>query len=134
MIRILIVEDDKDTLFLFDLLLKAQGFVVNAYVDPIKALSEFKSNYYGLVILDYLMPSLNGLDLYGRLRRIDNLVRGILLTASHEQLYLGESKQDLLTVIRKPVPTAKLLDEVALALNQNNQDLGSVCMNIQSFE
>jgi FixJ family two-component response regulator len=112
------------------LILKGQGFIVDAYTDPVKALSEFKPNYYGLVILDYRMPSLNGLDLYRRIRRVDNMARGILLTASHEQLYLGENKQGLLTILRKPVPTTELLDEVALALNQNSEDLDSACMNI----
>jgi hypothetical protein len=67
---------------------------------------------------------------YGKIRRKDNLVKEILLTASHEPLYLGENNQGLLTVIRKPVPAAELLDEVAFALNQNRRDVGFPCMKI----
>ena len=69
--RILLVEDDKDHLKLFTMILKDGGYSVDAYTDPDKALSEFRPNYYDIAVLDYLMPHLNGLELYRRIREID---------------------------------------------------------------
>jgi len=62
--RILVVDDDNDNLDLFTIVLEHAGFKVNSYSDPVKALEEFWPNNYDLLILDYLMASFNGLELY----------------------------------------------------------------------
>ena len=62
--RILVVDDDNDNLDLFTIVLEHAGFKVNSYSDPVKALEEFRPNNYDLLILDYLMASFNGLELY----------------------------------------------------------------------
>ena len=57
------VDDDEDNIKLFTIILEHVGFKVYSYSDPIEALKEFKASYYDLVILDYLMPGMNGLEL-----------------------------------------------------------------------
>ena len=42
MTRILLVDDEKDTEYAFALILKAEGYIVDAYDDPVKALLAFK--------------------------------------------------------------------------------------------
>jgi two-component system, OmpR family, response regulator ChvI len=59
--RILIVDDEKDMVHLFALILEDKGYLVDTYTDPISALEEFKANYYGMIVLDYRMDGLNGL-------------------------------------------------------------------------
>ena len=73
MARILLVDDDKDHLKLFTIVLEEQGHSVDAYHDPDTALSKFKPNYYDLALLDYRMPDLNGLELYGKIKENDGL-------------------------------------------------------------
>ena len=75
--RILLVDDDKDHLRLFTMILEDEGYSVDAYADPDTALSKFRPNYYDLAVLDYLMPHLNGLELYRRIREIDSRIRCI---------------------------------------------------------
>ncbi|HEX9320347.1 MAG TPA: response regulator [Nitrososphaeraceae archaeon] len=82
----LLVDDDENTLRLFDDILVGQGFAVDAYSDPVTALIEFKSEYFDLLILDYRMPTLNGLELFNKMRERDKSVKGMLLPASYEQL------------------------------------------------
>jgi CheY-like chemotaxis protein len=67
--RILLVDNDKDHLELFTMILENEGYSVDAYADPDTALSKFRPNYYDLALLDYLMPHLNGLELYRELGR-----------------------------------------------------------------
>ena len=55
--------------------LEDEGYKVDAFNDPILALSNFKSNYYSLVILDINMPKMNGYDLYKEIRKLDNKVK-----------------------------------------------------------
>ncbi len=60
--RILLVDDEEDIVYLFALILGDKGYVADTYTDQLKAFSEFKSNYYDLLILDYRMAPLNGLQ------------------------------------------------------------------------
>ncbi len=83
-------------------------------------LSKFRPNYYDLALLDYLMPHLNGLELYRRIREIDSRMRGLILTATREQLTADEDNQQRgknLRVIRKPISNEELLMKVNSILN-----------------
>ena len=68
--------------------LEANGFVVEAYNDPLKALSDFRANSYDLLLLDVKMPKMNGFELYGRLQQIDHRVKICFITAF--ELYFDE--------------------------------------------
>ncbi len=118
--RILIVDDENDIVYLFALILEDQGYLVDTYTDPTRALAEFKPNYYDMMILDYRMAGLNGLELYQRIRAIDKSARAMLLTAGHEQLDLDENHKWFLRVLGKPIPATTLLKEVAFVLIQTN--------------
>ena len=113
--RILVVDDDNDNLDLFTNVLEHAGFKVNSYSDPVKALEEFRPNNYDLLILDYLMPSFNGLELYKRMKQIDESIKALILTATQEQIliqYNPELRDVILKVVRKPIGIPKLLDEI----------------------
>jgi CheY-like chemotaxis protein len=114
--RILIVDDEKDIVYLFALILEDNGYLVDAYTDAIVALVEFKANYYDMIMIDYRMEGLNGLELYQKIRAIDKSARAMLLTAAHEQLELDENYKWFLRVVGKPISGTALLKEVAIVL------------------
>ena len=118
--RILLVDDDIDHLKLFTMILENRGYSLDTYSDPAAALLKFKPNYYDLLLLDYRMPNLNGLELFARIREIDPTAKALLLTANHEQFTEGEHKvgQDYLRVITKPISNEKLLAEIDSTLNR----------------
>jgi DNA-binding response OmpR family regulator len=119
--RILLVVDDGDNLKLFTLILENDGFDVDAYIDPDNAWSEFRPNYYDMLIVDYRMPHLNGLELYKRIIALDKSVVAILLMANYEMIDKTEiealQRHANLKLIKKPIAIPKLLDEVASILN-----------------
>ena len=120
--RIILVDDDKDHLKLFTLILENQGFTLDTYSDPSAAISQFKPNYYDLAVIDYRMPNINGIELYERIRDIDSSIKAVLLTASHEQLIENERKhaqgQKYMRVITKPITNEKLRAEIDSVLKQ----------------
>jgi two-component system, OmpR family, response regulator ChvI len=61
--------------------LERNGFVVDAFNDPRKAIEEFKPNFYDMLILDIMMPQMTGFELYRELRAKDQDVSISLLTA-----------------------------------------------------
>ena len=62
------MDDDKDHLMLFTMVLEDGGYSVDAYADPVAALLRFRPDYYDVAVLDYIVPDCNGLELYRRIR------------------------------------------------------------------
>jgi CheY-like chemotaxis protein len=119
MTKILVIDDEKDSTFVFASILEAEGYVVDAYNDPIKALSAYKPGYYDLIVIDYRMAGLNGLAFIRKIRAIDKSAKAILVTAWQPQT-IGKELQDwFIKVLGKPVSQEKLLEEVTHALNQD---------------
>ena len=79
-----IVDDDRDITLLFhDALQNVVGITIFTFTDPIKALEHFQVNEhaYALVISDFKMPGLNGMELIRKIKQLNRFVRTILMTA-----------------------------------------------------
>jgi DNA-binding response OmpR family regulator len=106
--------------------LEDEGFEVDAFTDPILALSNFKPNYYSLVILDINMPKMNGYDLYKEIRKLDNKVKICFLTASelYNENLRSQTKEILNEVkrfISKPLTIEDLVIKVKKELAEDSQ-------------
>ena len=114
--RILFVDDEPDLTSLFKKALESAGFSVNVFNNSADALKDFKSHFYDLVMLDIIMPKVDGFDLYQELRKVDPDIKICFLTASekyHENLREGEYQtlsKDLF--IQKPLSIKKLIKEI----------------------
>ena len=62
------------------------GYKCISYTDSVKAMQEFRPNYYDLILLDIKMPVLNGFELCKKIIELDKTVHIIFITAS-EQFY-----------------------------------------------
>ena len=80
--RILLVDDEKDVLLVFQLILGKAGFKVYPYDNPLDALASFKSGLYDLAILDIKMPKMDGFQLYEEIKKIDSSVKVCFITAA----------------------------------------------------
>ena len=79
--RILLVDNEPDIALAFKIGLEDNGFVVNAFNDPLLALSSFKQGLYALALIDIKMPKMNGFDLYRQIRKLDDKVKVCFMTA-----------------------------------------------------
>jgi DNA-binding response OmpR family regulator len=85
--NILIVDDDEDLTSLYQTFLKFDGYKVDAFTDPIDALSSFKKDFYDLVLVDLKMPKMNGVELSQELQNIDpDLLFRFITAASKEYI------------------------------------------------
>ena len=80
--RILIVDDEDDINLLFKMVLEDNGFKVDTFNDPLEALQNFRAGSYDLLLLDMLVPNMNGVELYQKMRVIDHKAKICFLTAS----------------------------------------------------
>jgi two-component system, OmpR family, response regulator ChvI len=79
--RILLVDDEPDITLSFNIGLEDYGYVVDAFNDPLLALSSFKIGLYTMAILDIKMPKMNGFELWGELRQLDNKIKISFISA-----------------------------------------------------
>ena len=64
----MVVDNEFDITFTLQTGLEDAGFDVDAFTDPELALSSFKPGLYHLVILDIVMPKMDGFELYEELK------------------------------------------------------------------
>ena len=74
---ILLVDDEKDVLALFDEYLTASGFNIISFDNPVKALEYFyeNTNNCSVVSTDYRMPGMSGLEFLKKIREKDTALK-----------------------------------------------------------
>ena len=102
-VRILIVDDDKAICDYMQTLLEKDGFTVKALSDPTLVEDEVRQGDYHVLILDLMMPKLDGIEVLKRVRAIDTDVAVIIFTA-HPNLdtAVASMKLDAVDYIKKP--------------------------------
>jgi len=78
--RILIIEDEKQMAQLLEMELVHEGYMVDTAYDGIAGLDILENADYDLVLLDIMLPGLNGIEVCKKLRQFSN-VPVIMLTA-----------------------------------------------------
>ena len=89
--EILLVDDEPDVTYTIKNILEDSGYNVDSFNDPILALNYYKVNFYALVILDIKMPTMDGFELYTKIREKDPKVKICFLTAS--EMYYEKFRQ-----------------------------------------
>ena len=83
--RLLIIEDDQELIDLLTLHLQSEGYQVTAAADGEAGLHAFKAGSYALVILDWMLPSMSGIDVLREIRAKDSRTPVLMLTARSEE-------------------------------------------------
>lgn len=78
--KVLVIDDDKDLCMLIDRELKQENYEVTVIYDGKAGIDAFKDDEYQLVVLDVMLPFLNGFDVLEKIRS-ENNVPVLMLTA-----------------------------------------------------
>ena len=117
--RILVIEDDNDIAHLLELHLRDMNFVVALAGDGEQGLALAQKCRYDLIILDLMLPKLDGLEVCRRLRTSANQTPILMLTARSSELDrvlgLELGADDYLT---KPFSIMELLARVKAILRR----------------
>ena len=119
--RILLVDDEPDIALAFKIGLEDNGFKVDAFDNPLKALSNFRAGFYDLLLLDIKTPKMNGFEAYRQMKEIDKKVKVCFITAS-EMHYYEEIRKEIFPklgvkrLIRKPIRMDDLVKDLTAEL------------------
>jgi YesN/AraC family two-component response regulator len=109
--RILIVDDEANQRLMIEQALRALpfGWMISTAASGQEALDSLVLRQPDLIITDYHMPIMNGLDLIARVRELQISSRIILITAySSPELYDAAQKLQVDHYLTKPVPLTLL--------------------------
>lgn len=125
--RILIAEDEKDLREVTVKRLKAEGFGVDGCGDGKEVLEYLEAADYSLVILDIMMPRMDGLTALKKIRQMGNPVPVLLLTAkdavADRVAGLDAGADDYLT---KPYAFEELLARIRALARRNSTEKSDI--------
>lgn len=125
--RILLVDDEVDIVAVYEKGLSLDGFKVEGFSDPERALLDFEPDAYDLIILDIRMPKMNGFELCREIRKKDEKVKIYFMTAF--EIYFTEFEKVLPSIkvdgfIKKPIDLGELSSLVQSIMNNGHRGDG----------
>jgi CheY-like chemotaxis protein len=111
--RILIVDDDRSSCEILSKILTLRGYRVDVAYDGPAALELLEDKSYGLALIDYRMPGMDGVELYRRIREMRPNLVGVFVTGFptidtiYPAIAVGVER-----VIAKPAGSGELLQVI----------------------
>jgi two-component system, OmpR family, alkaline phosphatase synthesis response regulator PhoP len=119
--HILLVEDEEHLLKIIQLNLELEGYLVTTAITGIEALKEFRKNHFDIILLDVMLPEMNGFDVCEEIRKENKDIPVLFLTAkgsSEDRIQgLKLGADDYLT---KPFNLEELLLRIQILLKRSN--------------
>lgn len=127
--RILIVDDETDIAKAWERAMRIAGHDVKTAQTSDAAMALCNEYTFDVVILDYIMPSMRGLELLTRIRKVQPLVRSILVSGKIPTVFDESSvradmkeKIEVDVYLHKPVANQRLREAVEQLLAERGLD------------
>jgi len=102
-VRILVVDDDRAICEYMETFLAKDGFEVRTLSDPSRADEEVRAGGYHLVVLDLMMPKVDGVEILKRIRKVDDDIAVVIFTGYPSlDTAMQSMKLDAIDYLRKP--------------------------------
>ena len=140
MFHILVVDDDKHTRQLLRAILESENYTVSTAADGEKALDVMDSEHIDLVVLDIMMPNMDGYEFTKALREVENNLP--ILMVSAKQLPEDKRKGFLVGTddyMTKPIDEEEMLLRIkallrrAKIVNERKIEIGDIVLDYDSL-
>ncbi len=112
--NILIVEDNKLNMKLFNDILKYQNYKTDTAIDGLEAYQKIKNNSYDLIILDIQLPKLDGFSLMEKLQKENMQIPPVIIASAcaMDTDKLQAKKYGIDTYLTKPIDINNFINTV----------------------
>jgi two-component system OmpR family response regulator len=101
--RVLVVDDDREICDYMETFLAKDGLEVKTLSDPDKVADEVKNGGYHMVVLDLMMPKVDGVEVLQRIRKVDSDVAVVIFTGYPSlETAVQSMKLDAVDYLKKP--------------------------------
>jgi two-component system response regulator MprA len=127
-IRVLVVDDDDAIRLLVTRLFLRNGYAVESAADGAEAIEKMAQSQFDLIVLDLMMPRLDGIGVIERLASAERdrgtrMPRILVMTAAAPSIVKMLPTQHIARVITKPFDLAALLREAVEALGSGENEV-----------
>jgi len=132
---ILVVEDHRDLAETISMTLEAAGFVIDYAADGLQALQLATSQVFDTIVLDVMLPGIDGFSICERLRKEYGLDTPILMLTARDQIEdklegFEHGADDYLT---KPFIMSELQARVTALVNRKRGDIASTTTTVNGL-
>lgn len=131
---ILVMEDDVNIQELIVEFLKAEGYDVDFASDGLEGIQLFKKNEYDLVLLDIMMPNLDGYSVCKMIRQSSNVPIIFLTALNEESEQLKGFELECDDYITKPFSFNLLIQRVKAVLRRGKSNLSNDFLSFEKIK
>ena len=111
--HVLVVDDEKDLCDRIKHELDKEGYQVTAIYDSEEGLNYFKNNRVDIVIADFKMPGMSGLEMIKQCKEItDNFISIIITGHGDQETAIGALRMSISDYLKKPISLEELIISV----------------------
>ncbi len=138
--RIILIDNEEGLCRMIEAVLGDNGYKVDSFTSPFKAIEAFEPDSYDLVISDIKMPGMDGLEVLQKIRALDQHIPVIMITAyATVETSIQALRKGAYDMLTKPFEPEELLYRVKNALHANqleseNRELKQKLAHGSSFE
>jgi len=110
---VLVVDDNEDLLTTFSQILQRRGFSVETAENGVAAVDKFRTQHFDVTLMDIVMPEMNGVEAFRRIREMSPGATVILMTAySEDELIDMALDEGAHRVVNKPIRIDQLVEMI----------------------
>ncbi len=119
--KILLIDDEPEILAEFERALKSEGYLVDTALSGEEGWEKYQETYYDVVVTDWKMGEMNGLELLNKIDRTDAYAKVIIITGfGDEDTAIEAHHYHAFDYIKKPVDREDLLSRVEEAVRRKD--------------
>jgi DNA-binding NtrC family response regulator len=119
-VKIVVVDDEPTIVLMCRRVLGSQGHAVHGFTSVHSALAQLQAEEADLLVVDYKMPELNGIEFIQRAWAIRPGLRVVMITAHGTREVIGRATQTgVQSVVLKPFTPSELARGVAAAVGRS---------------
>lgn len=121
--RILILEDESEFAEMLSEILEANDFDAVSLQDSLKAIEKTKEGSFDLLVTDFMMPKLDGIEFVQRVREFNRSVPVILISAFLKETDMERAAEAGVTrILKKPFESSEFLSEISALLDEGSKN------------
>ncbi len=109
--NVLVVDDNPDLLDTFSLILRSKGYNVDTAPDGVAAVNKVQLRPFDIVLMDIIMPRMNGVEAFRKIKQISPQIKTILMSAySDDDEVRAAIDEGACCALHKPIDVRELMD------------------------